>query len=362
MPRTRSRAGDDSQQLTPQQIQQEINRKWPGAMKFASDEEFKITRIPCGILSLDVRLGGGFPRGRHIETYGSFNVGKTYVLYRLIASAQSRGMLCAFVDVEGTFDPSFAASCGVDLAALAIHRQEHGNRVIDFVETLLRSGLYAVIGIDSIAALLPQAELESDMEEVTYGTAQAKLMSKGLRKLTAANKTTVLYFINQTREAVGGSAFAKKTVTSGGKAMGYYAGVRLELVRTESIKANARRIKPENGEWQKVKRVKGHRVLVRVEKDKTGGAKTFAETTFVFDYDIGGADHIEDLIYLGRIAGFIHKRNATWWLEDYEDEKQAGRGKFKKWLRKNRAVAEELTQMIIDHFEGSEESESDEED
>lgn len=332
-----------------EQLREKINKRYPGALMVASDPSLLIERIPTGILSLDVRLGGGFPRGRHVEIYGGFNVGKTYTTFKLIATSQAAGLRCAFFDPEGTFDPKFAASAGVNLEELEFPlRRQNANRLIDIMEALLYSELYDVIVLDSIASLLPLAEQEATMEAGSYGTQQAKLMSAALRRLTTANKRTVLVYINQTREQIGIS-FGKKTITSGGRAMGFYAGMRLEMVRTESIKRKAKVVDISNTNKEKESNiVKGHRVLVRVEKDKTGGARPFTETTFVFDYDIGGVDPIEDLVYLGRVYGLISINGTQWTLEGYEDESQPGRGKFKRWLRRNVAVQEELTELVTE--------------
>lgn len=342
----RRSVADEAQALDPRALLAEINRKFgPGAVIMGSDPSLEITRIPTGILALDWRLGGGLARRRHIEIYGSYNVGKTAIVYRTFSSAQALGGNVCMVDAEGTFDPRFATDLGVDVSQLALHEQESGNRCFDFMETILRSGIYDVVALDSIAALLPKSELESDMESGTMGTQQAKLMSQALRKLTVANKRSVIIYINQTREAVG-VTFGKRTITSGGKAMGYYAGTRLELVRTENIKRNAKVIDPAKGDERTAEVVKGHRILVRVEKDKTGGTNPHSETTLVFDYGLGNFDAIEDLIYLGRQSKLIKKNSTHWWVEGYEDEKQAGRARFKKFLRRNVAIAEELEESI----------------
>jgi recombination protein RecA len=359
MPR---RATEATTEVTPESIQKLVNKKFgEGTMRFASSPELAITRLPTGILSIDWRLGGGFPRGRHVEMFGGYSVGKTYTALKLIATTQAAGGTCAFVDVEGSFDPAFAAFIGVDLESLAYHRQDHGNRVIDFIETLLRSNVFDVIVLDSIAALLPKSELESDMEGGSYGTAQAKLMSAALRRLTTANKNTVMVYINQTRDSIG-SVFAKRSITSGGKAMGFYAGLRLEMVRVENIKKRTRVIDPAKGDESMQETVRGHRVLVRIEKDKTGGAKQHDQTTFVFDYELNGVDHIEDLMYIGRITGFVHKRTNLWWVEGYEDEKQNGRKRFKSWLRRNRAIAEELEENILNADRSENQEDEDEDD
>lgn len=328
-----------------------INKRWPGAMVMASDPTLEITRVPTGILTLDVLLKGGLARGRHTELYGGYNIGKTYVTYKTIATNQNLGLNCAFVDAEGTFDPKFAKQAGVDLKTLSLTDQkklEHAERVVDFTEALLRSSEYDIIVVDSIASLLPKSELEKTMDEGSMGTEQAKLMSKALRKLTAANDKTALIFINQTREAIG-VMFGKRSITSGGKAMGFYAATRLELVRTENIKKTSKRINPSNGELVKHERVTGHRVLVRVEKEKTGAAHQAEETTFVYDYDLGGIDPIEDLMYLGRRYSLIKKATGNkWWVDGYKEDQQVGRARFKKYLRDNRLICEELEEAIRD--------------
>lgn len=316
-----------------------------------NDPRLAITRIPCEILSVDYLLGGGFARGRHSEIYGGYSVGKTYTTYRLIASAQRRGHRCAFVDVEGTFDPQFATSSGVDINSLQYHQQEHGNRVIDFIETLLRGGTFGVIVMDSIAALLPKSELENDMEAGSYGTQQAKLMSAALRKLTAANSSTCLVYINQMRDNIG-TVFGKRSVTSGGRAMSFYAGTRLEMVRTEQIKRKAKLVDHNKGGVKDQEIVKGHRVLVRIDKDKTGGTHMGAQSTFVFDYDSANVDKIEDLIYLGQVYELVHMKGAYWYVVDYEDERQNGRKRFKTWLKKSKVVQEDLEEKIKERIYG----------
>lgn len=355
------------EQITPDALQTLINKRFgAGTMLKASDPALEIERISSGILSIDMLLGGGLPRGRHIEVYGPASVGKNYFAFKVIATTQDWGGRAAFVDVEKSFDPAFAGAIGVDLDELAIHRQVHGARCVDFMETILRSRLYDVLVLDSIASLLPLADYENDMEAGSYGMEQAKLMSKALRKLTAANDRTVVIFINQTREAVG-VTFGKKTLAPGGRAMAHYAGIRLDMTRTELLKRKGDVTNPSTGEITRQDIPYGHRVLVRAEKDKTGSIeRPNAETTFVFNYEKSHHDHIEDLIYLGRVHGFVHKKKSgntdRWWVEDYEDEAQVGRPKFKKWLRKNRAVADELEELIRATAEEDDGEEEDSED
>ena len=335
---------------TPEKLRKEINKRFgEGTVVTGSHPDLVITRIGTGVLSLDTLLGGGLPRGRYTELYGPYSAGKTYVAQRVMAEVQAQGGRAGFVDAEGTFDPAFAQHIGVNTDEMEYHRQVHGNRCVDIIESWLYSELYDVIVLDSIAALLPKAEQDSEMSAATMGTAQAKLMSAALRKLTAANRRTALVFINQTRESVG-QVFVKRDVTSGGRAMGFYAGIRLEFVKTEIIKKPRKYIDPSSGEEKSRDMPVAHRVVVRTDKDKTGSTRTpYAQTTFVFDYRRKEIDPIEDLLYLGREARLIRKNASVWWVRGYKDEKVLGRENFKRWLRENRAVAEELEESLRDH-------------
>lgn len=355
MPRTktRTRPPDEGQSLTVADLMVELNGKFgEGTVILGSDPMLKIVRIPTGILGLDVELKGGFTRGRHIELYGGENIGKTTIAYCAAASAQALGGEAVMCDLEGTFDPDYAAYLGVDLTRFPIHRQKkgHGEKAFDFVEAVVRRTKPDVMIIDTISALLPKAEYESQLDSATFGTEQARLMSKALRKLTAANERTVFIWINQTRQIVGASAFAKQTTTSGGKAMAFYAATRIEVIRTETIKKEVSVHDAATGEKKTRKKAVGHRALLRVTKDKTGSAINDTEIPLVYNYKTKRFDEIEDLIYLGRRAGLIKKRNAQWWLPDYNDEKSNGRPAFRKWLSKNRAVRDELREAIMEYF------------
>lgn len=346
-PRSKSR----TEELDPKALTKLINDRFgDGTLRKGSDPYFKIDRIPTGILSLDYMLGGGFPRGRHVECYGGYSVGKTLMSYMTIAQAQKMGLACAFVDAEKTFDPEFASHLGVNVEELSVHHQESGNRVIDLMETLLRAGNYGVIVLDSIASLLPKSEKEQDMERGSYGTAQAKLMSAALRRLTAANQSTVLMYINQLRDNIG-VMFGPKSTTSGGRAMAFYASVRLEMTKTERIKKKSMVIDHKTGDEKEQEILVGHRVLVRLDKDKSGNMSGDT-TSFVFRYDSTQVDRVEDLILLGRTSGLISKKGTRWSLEGYEDESQASRAKFHRWMGKNVAVQEELESKIWEGKDG----------
>lgn len=350
---------DEAQAMTVHDIMAMVNGRkgWEGAVILGSDPSLEIRRIPTGIFALDCMLGGGFARDRHAELFGPPGCGKTSIVYRAIANAQRMfpNELCAFLDIEQTFDPKHAKALGVDLKKLVLHRQKHGNRAIDFMELLTRTENFSIIAMDSIAALMPLSEMEADMEAGSYGTAQAKLMSAALRRLTSANKHTALIYINQQRENIGGGMFAKKFVTSGGKAMAFYAGVRLELVKTESIKVKTKGINESSGaEIKDRTKVVGHRVLVRGEKDKTGGmAHQGDQTTLVYDYrhdngpglTRGNFDEVEDVLYLGRVTGLIKKNGSSWWI-DGESDKFQGRPAMKKYLKAHPAIMGDLKDEI----------------
>jgi len=337
--------------LTPATLRSQINSHYKKQVVYqASDKRFEITRIPTGVLSVDYVMNGGFPRGRHIEIYGQFSAGKTALSLLLCAMAQQLGGRAGFVDAENTFDPVFAKHLGVNLKELDLEPQEeHGQQLIDTMDVMLRSGLYDVLVLDSIAALLPKAERETESSQASMGTYQARLMSAALRKLTAANRNTVLVYINQMRESVG-QMFGPKMTTSGGRAMGFYAGTRLELVIVENLKVNQKVIDPKTDKEVTKPVIKGHRVLMKVTKDKTG-AQPFDETTFVFDYTTSKIDPIEDLIYLGRRLGFISISGDTWWIIGHEDAKQHGRTRFKSYLKRNPEIADDLEDAIR-NFEG----------
>lgn len=329
-----------AKKLSVEELEKAINKQLgPRTLIRANDPSLDIQRIPSGVLSIDLRLGGGFARGRHTELYGDYNVGKTALAYYLIGTAQAMGMTCAFLDVEGTFDPVFAKNTGkVKLKKLVFPSElETGNRAIDIMEAMIRSELFDVIVLDSIAALLPKAERDIDMEAGDMGTHQAKLMSKALRKLTAAmnsvEKKPVLLYINQTRQKVG-IVFGSNQIVSGGRAMGFYAATRLNMSRTESLKAKGKQVDPKTGEVKTADLVYGHRVLVRVEKDKTGAAHQADQTTFVFNYHLGGIDPMEDILYCGIITGVVKKSGTKFWVVGSEDETKVGRKNFLKWLRR----------------------------
>lgn len=352
--------------LSPDALMKIINDQMgEGTMKFASDPSLKIERIPTGILALDYATGGGFARNRYVELFGSSAVGKNYIAYTYIATAQRLGLNCAFIDCEGKFDPKFAKACGVKLKKLAFHEQVHGNKAVDFMEALLYSGVYDVIILDSIAALLPEPERDSDMSAGSYGTEQARLMSKALRKLTVANKRTSIVMLNQQRQAIG-VVYGKQTIEPGGRAKEHYSALRIEVSRSENIKRKGSKIDTKTSKKAAGESniVVGHRVLIRIMKDQTGGSKPYEESTFVFSYTKSRHDHYEDLIYVGRVLGLVGVNSSDkWWVYgNDEPEMVHTRKRFKKWLRNNPDVCEELERNIVQGIINKRQPDTDEDD
>ncbi|AOQ24561.1 Protein RecA [Moorella thermoacetica] len=256
-------------------------------------DSMNITAIPSGSLTLDKALGvWGWPEGRIIELYGTESSGKTTILLCSIAEAQKMGKLCAFVDVEHSLDPEWAKLHGVDLDKLLVSQPDTAEQALDIVEALIRSEEVGLIGIDSVAALLPEAEAEEDHHHNTVGL-QARLMSQAMRKLKgiAAKTKTTLIFINQVREKVG--SYGNPITTPGGHALKFYASVRVEVRKADVHKDG--------------KRVIGHRIKCKVVKNKV--AAPYKEAEFDLYYD-SGIDTAEEIARLAIVAGLIIQKGA----------------------------------------------------
>ena len=296
-------------------------------MKFSSEAIQTIETIPSGSISLDIATGiGGIPRGRITEIYGPESSGKTTLTLHIIAEAQKRGGKAVFIDAEHAFDPKYAKAIGVKLEDLIISQPDYGEQALEIAETLIRSGVIDVVVIDSVAALVPRAELEGDIEDFNVGL-HARLMSKAMRLLKGVvNKSnTALILINQIREKVG-IMFGNPETTTGGRAIKFFADMRLE-VRKKDIKDAGEKV--------------GNRVKVKVVKNKL--APPFKEAEFDVIYGKGISKEGE-LLDLGEQLGLI-KKSGAWY--SYGDMKLGqGREKAREFLAQNKEIAEEIENQI----------------
>ncbi len=280
--------------------------------------------IPTGALSLDLALGvGGVPRGRVVEIYGPESSGKTTLGYHIIAEAQREGGVAAFIDAEHALDPNYARALGVNLDELLISQPDSGEQALEIAETLVRSGAVDVIVVDSVAALVPRAELEGDMGDAHVGL-QARLMSQALRKLVGAinRSRCVVVFINQIREKVG-VMFGNPEVTTGGRALKFYASVRMEIRRTEHIKSG--------------EEIKGMRARVKVVKNKLAPPFREAEVEIYYGRGISKAASLLDV---GTAHGLIQKVGT--WFSYGEIRIGQGRDNAREFLESNPEVAAEI--------------------
>jgi recombination protein RecA len=288
----------------------------------------KVEVIPTGALSLDFALGiGGIPRGRVIEIYGPEASGKTTVALHILAEAQRRGGSVAFIDAEHALDAVYARKLGVDIDNLLISQPDHGEQALEIADTLVRSGALDVVVIDSVAALVPKAEIEGEMGDQHMGL-QARLMSQALRKLTAtvSKSHTALIFINQIRMKIG-VMFGSPETTTGGNALKFYSSVRLDIRRISAIKVGAEVI--------------GSRTRIRVVKNKV--APPFKEAEFDILYG-KGISRIHDIIDLGAEQGILEKSGA--WFSYGSDRIGQGREKVAEYLEANPSLMLEIEAKI----------------
>lgn len=298
-------------------------------MKLGDRPSVQVDCIPTGALALDIALGvGGVPRGRIIEIYGPESSGKTTLAQHIAAEAQKRGGIAAFIDAEHALDPEYARNLGVNVEELLISQPDTGEQALEIAEELVRSGAIDVIVIDSVAALVPKAEIEKAMDEQQMGL-QARLMSKALRKLTAiVGKTnTTVIFINQLRQKIG-VMYGNPETTTGGNALKYYASVRLDIRRFDSVK---------NKEGEDI----GNRVRVKVAKNKVAPPFRTAEFDIVYGKGICALGNILDVAVNMEIV----KKAGAWF--SYNDEKLGqGRDKSKEFLGENPEILKEIEQKV----------------
>jgi recombination protein RecA len=297
-------------------------------MRLGEARHMQIDTIPTGALSLDIALGvGGVPRGRIVEIFGPESSGKTTLCQHVIAEAQKRGGICAFIDMEHALDPNYAARCGVNIDDLYVSQPDTGEQALEIADALIRSGTMDVVVIDSVAALVPRAEIEGEMGDSHMGL-QARLMSQALRKLSGVIKqtNTVVIFTNQLREKIG-VMFGNPETTTGGNALKFYASVRLDIRRIQAIKAG--------------NDVIGNRTRVKVKKNKV--APPFTECEFDIMYN-EGISKTGDVLDLATAYEIVDKRGAYF---RYGDALLGqGRENAKVFLAENPQVMAELEQHI----------------
>jgi recombination protein RecA len=322
--------GDKSKSLTAALAQIEKQHGKGAVMRLGDDVRPPIEVIPTGAIALDVALGiGGLPRGRVVEIYGPESSGKTTVALHAVASAQKAGGIAAFIDAEHALDPEYAAKLGVDIDNLLVSQPDTGEQALEIADMLIRSGSIDIIVIDSVAALVPRAEIEGEMGDSHVGL-QARLMSQALRKITGAlNSTgTTAIFINQLREKIG-VMFGSPETTTGGKALKFYASVRLDVRRIETLKDGTDAV--------------GNRTRVKVVKNKVSPPFKQAEFDILYGH---GISREGGLIDMGVDQGFVRKAGA--WYTYEGDQLGQGKENARNFLKDNPDLADELERKIKD--------------
>ncbi len=318
--------GNESSRIALDKAISDITKRYGDGsiMRLGEAHHMMVESIPTGALSLDIALGiGGIPRGRITEIYGPESSGKTTICQHIVSEAQKMGGTCAYIDMEHALDPVYASRCGVDVESLLISQPDTGEQALEITDTLVRSGAVEVIIIDSVAALVPRAEIEGDMGDSPMGM-QARLMSQALRKLSGAIKqtNTAVVFTNQLRQKIG-VMFGNPETTTGGQALKFYASVRLDVRRIQAIKLGAEII--------------GSRTRVRVVKNKVAPPFRTAEFDIMYNEGISRSG---DLIDLATGLDIITKRGSFY---SYGDIRLGqGRENSKDFLKQNADLSEEI--------------------
>lgn len=321
---------DDAKKSVLDKALKDITKRYGegSIMRLGQAKHLAVDVIPTGSLSLDIALGvGGIPKARISEIYGPESSGKTTICQHIVAEAQKRGGTAAFIDMEHALDPVYAAKCGVNVDELLISQPDMGEQALEITETLVRSGALDVVVIDSVAALVPRSEIEGDMGDPSMGT-QARLMSQAMRKLSGAiNQTrTAVIFTNQLRHKIG-VMFGNPETTSGGNALRFYASVRLDVRRIQSIKVGAE--------------IVGNRVRVRVVKNKVAAPFRTAEFDIMYNE---GISKLGDVLDLAAEMDIINK-SGSWY--SYGDIRLGqGRENAKEYLKENEDLGLEIEKAV----------------
>jgi recombination protein RecA len=316
--------------LALQQIEKSFGK---GAiMRLGDGSRIRVETVPSGALTLDLALGGGLPKGRVVEIYGPESSGKTTVALHAIAEVQKRGGIAAFVDAEHALDPAYAAVLGVDVQNLLVSQPDHGEAALEIVDSLVRSAAVDIIVVDSVAALVPKAEIEGEMGDAHMGL-QARLMSQALRKITGNISKTgcIVIFLNQLRQKIG-VTYGNPETTTGGNALKFYASVRLDVRRTQTLKKGTEEF--------------GIRVKAKVAKNKVAPPYRIAEFDIIFGKGISQAGCILDI---AEQVGIV-KRKGAWY--SYEGENIAqGRENTLQYLEENPTLREAIERQVRQKLE-----------
>jgi recombination protein RecA len=328
-------------------LMREINAELDTNVMLGSDEYFTIERIPTGSLVVDRITGGGFALGRHYELYGDENSGKSYIVYKTLALSQDRGNLCAIVDPEHSFDNDRFTFLGGDSKEILAFHPKNAEDAVAVMMLLARHAKdrdIEVVAIDSVSSLLPTVELQKDPREVDEMAAQARMMSRALRRLTTVNEKMLFLWTNQERENVG-IRFGNSKTTSGGRALRFYATGRIEFRRGTKVMGKRKRARGEKlveaevpvGRWTQVK----------VEKDKS--TVPGKEGAFIFDYEMAKVDIASEIIQLGLEDGLITRSGNSFTYIDLDEHHWVGlRAKFGKFIHENEQLQDELVSAIED--------------
>lgn len=304
-------------------------------MRLGDATRMRIETISSGALTLDLALGGGLPRGRIIEIYGPESSGKTTLALHALAEVQKNGGVAAFVDAEHALDPTYAAALGVDIDNLLVAQPDHGEAALEIVDQLVRSAAVEIVVVDSVAALVPRAEIEGEMGDTQVGL-QARLMSKALRKIAGnigKSESTVI-FLNQLRQKIG-VTYGSPEVTTGGTALKFYASVRLDIRRIQTLK------KGTEGEY-------GIRAKVKVAKNKVAPPFRIAEFDIIFGQ---GISQVGCMLDLAESSGVVNRKGA-WYSYNNENIAQ-GRDNAVKYLEERPEVAAEIERQVRDKIAGN---------
>jgi recombination protein RecA len=298
---------------------------------FPKMENSKLIRIPSGSLWLDFSMGGGFPMGRIVEIFGNFSSGKSLICLKTIAEAQKLGKKCFYIDAENSFDPEFAVKNGVNLKNLLITKSSVGEKTFDILISVVEAGIDVVV-VDSVASIVPMPEYKDTMEQQTIGL-HARLMSKMLRKLNAVNKNSLIIFINQLRENVGAfNPYGVSFSTTGGRALGFYSSVRVEVKKGEDILDKKRRI--------------GQLIKFKVQKNKTAAPFKVGQVKFIYD-DINNLcyfDSFDEIVSLSLLLGVVKQAGPYY---SYNNKKFLGRNALEKELKENEELFNQLKNEVI---------------